>query len=594
MANSITDSCLSPKLLIRDSILIFIVCVGLFLPLILSNNWFDSHDGIRYLCLFEQFRDAFKEGIFYPRYLPDNYGGYGYPDFVFYQPAFFYAVLPISFLLGDVLSSFFVAMVLFLFLGALGTYLLLNRLYGGGGAFAGAILFALTPYIFVNIYVRGDLAEFASMMILPWLLYFLLRAEMALRKGRRVLVDFLFLGMLAATLVYTHPFTAMLFYPLFLIFALCFSFDLGLRHSVGVFIFAILVLFLGASLSAPYWLTANMMKGYVNYQNALSGQLEAHLHLLFPSQLFSARWGFGGSEAGFSSDGMSFQLGFPHFLLACIGLFFSRRNITRLFFIIYLSLIILTLYFSSFIWKNVSILKLLQFPWRLLSVIAIVQILCLAPCLLRISQLKARLKYSIFVVIACIVFFVYHPMFFMNSSKAPVREVLSQHVEGRKLIMASYSSFNEFFPSYISKSPEIPRGRRNMLQIPENSTAKIMELAESSSYRYSATISNPAKMNLRVLQFYFPGFCVRLNYKNISGSIKIFDDGTFSVPIPAAENQLIEIYYAGTPFDFIAGIVAILGLATIFSVIFYQWIKKDEVPPLYFPNILGKIQSHRV
>jgi len=544
---------------VSDILLLFSGSVIVFLPLIFSGNWFDSHDGIRYLCLFEQFRDAFKEGIIYPRWLPDNYGGYGYPDFVFYQPAFFYFVLAVSFIVGDVLFSFCATLVLILFLGALGVYKLFCRLFNNFVALFGGLLFIITPYIFVNIYVRGDLAEFASMMLIPWNLYFLIRMRDSIDAGRSIVYDFIVSGILASLLVYTHPFTAMFFYPIFVLFSFLFSIDAGSKNAIRFSCLAVLLLLMGASLSAPYWFNAAMMKDYVNYKSALSGELQAHMHMLSPYQLFSRRWSFGGSVPGVSETEMSFQLGLPHFILACVGFLFSSHKRYKLVFILYIVLIISMLSPCAFLWRNIPLLRIVQFPWRLLSVIAMLQMICVGDCLMRISRFKTNTKIIVLAFISFIFLSSYWPMFFMKTSVAPVREVLRQHVEGRKMIMASYSSFNEFFPSYIPNPPNEARGTREMLQLPEGSGAKAVKLADSSPYRYLALISSPSAVEARVLQFYFPSFCVKVDHKDISDLIKNESDGTFSFPVPAGDEHLVEIFYAGTPFDFGALIILLAG-----------------------------------
>ena len=166
-------------------------------------------------------------------------------------------------------------------------------------------------------------------------------------------------------------------------------------------------------------------------------------------------------------------------------------------------------------------------------------------------------------------------MFFMRESKDSSRDVLIHHRTARKFVLASYSSFNEFFPSYIINPPNIPRGEKDILDIPNADAIKVKEMNKSSIFRKSFVISSTELTSVRVLQFYFPGMCVKSNYEDISGKIKILDDGTFTFPIQAGKNQLIEIYYAGAPFDFIVGIMALSGLAAISTAIFY-WSRKNK------------------
>ena len=65
----------------------------------------DSHEHLRYPVLTLHFQDAFESGIFYPRWMPDLAGGYGYPTFLFYQPAFFYLSLCFYYLTGSIVLA---------------------------------------------------------------------------------------------------------------------------------------------------------------------------------------------------------------------------------------------------------------------------------------------------------------------------------------------------------------------------------------------------------------------------------------------------------------------------------------------------------
>ena len=58
-------------------------------------SWFDqrlptTHEGYRYLLLSDWFTDAIAAGVWYPRWIPEMNGGFGDPEFVFYQPGYFF------------------------------------------------------------------------------------------------------------------------------------------------------------------------------------------------------------------------------------------------------------------------------------------------------------------------------------------------------------------------------------------------------------------------------------------------------------------------------------------------------------------------
>ena len=79
------------------SVILFFAVLPL-LPMLRGWYWPATHDTLRYGILLDHFTAAFREGILYPRWLPELMGGYGYPEFVFYQPGFFYLALPFDLL----------------------------------------------------------------------------------------------------------------------------------------------------------------------------------------------------------------------------------------------------------------------------------------------------------------------------------------------------------------------------------------------------------------------------------------------------------------------------------------------------------------
>jgi hypothetical protein len=123
----------------------------------------------------------------------------------------------------------------------------------------------------------------------------------------------------------------------------------------------------------------------------------------------------------------------------------------------------------------------------------------------------------------------------------------------------------------------LPRGDRDIFVIPKEYGVIVKKLKKSGTFKQSYIVSTPIPLKIKVLQFYFSGMMLKLNYKNIDA--EIFDDGTFTFTIPPGENQLIELYYAGTPFDPAVWILAISGFISLLmslSLIDKSWRKKNN------------------
>ena len=123
-----------------------------------------------------------ERGVWYPRWLPDMYMGYGYPVLNFYAPIFYY----LAWGLGQVLrlsvwDSFRAVGVVAALVSAGGVYALTVALWRrlALGVLA-AVVLLYGPYVVqINIFKRGDLPEALALALVPWLLLALMRLWLA-------------------------------------------------------------------------------------------------------------------------------------------------------------------------------------------------------------------------------------------------------------------------------------------------------------------------------------------------------------------------------------------------------------------------------
>lgn len=126
----------------------------------------------------------FRHLDFFPVWSSTDGLGLGTPVLLFYQKTFFYVSGAVFILLGGALKpTLIVSIMLFLVVGAYG----MRRALGGITESrllqtVGSVGFLFTNYVFSDWLERGDLPEFAAMMIVPWLLFWCIN----LVKNRRV------------------------------------------------------------------------------------------------------------------------------------------------------------------------------------------------------------------------------------------------------------------------------------------------------------------------------------------------------------------------------------------------------------------------
>ena len=559
--------------------LIFLIALAVLAPLIISNQWPHTHEDIRYLLLFDEFKDAVLKGIVYPRWLPDACGGYGYPTFLFYQPGFFFIALPFSFLPGYPLLTMYATLVLLFFAGGVGVYKLCRETAGLLVGLFCSVLYLLTPYLYVNLYVRGALSELAAMLLCPWAVYFLITLKKRVETSSFQMGAMLGIAISFLVIIISHPAVAMFFCVAFSLLAAYLSLDMGLmkrKFLLGV----LLSVGLGLILSSPYWTTVLQMKRYVNLEPAISGPYLAKNHVVYLPQFFSRFWGFGLSVPGAAGDGMPFQLGLPHFLLAIIGILWSRKDkLIQGAFTLYILLILLMSNFSSILWEKVNLLRYVQFPWRILSVTALLQIICISGIKnILIAEKHKWIKKAILLCILIASLAWYSKEFQVNNYPIDGRRALESYRQIKLPGFYTYTCENEFMPKTASLKNIEPRRNAPLLLL--NPPGEIKELNGSSHYRMRYQIINKVPTVVTINQFYMPGWRIIIDGKDVPPAElenHLTKNGLMQFYLLPEKCHYIEAFYGGPPGAPMRNSVVLLALLAF--VAFYY--RSYRLPKIY-------------
>lgn len=313
------------------------------------------------------------QGYLFPRWVDLLGFHFGYPLFNFYPPLVYY-VSEVFRLMGlSYIWSIKSMIILGYCIGAIGMYKLSSKVIGSRVAgLVAAALFTFFTYHATLVYVRGAFAEFFGMNILPYVFL-----SLELLKERPTMKRAIFFGSTLALLILSHVFIAFPFIFFFLIYV-GYS-TLFTRNKTEYLSHAFLGGLLGAGMSAFFWLPSMLERKFTLVDAILTKELASYvIHFIQPSQLWFSPWGYGGSGAGFA-DGMSFQLGKIHTGLAVLSLILFtflllKKKIDTLQasrFALYVVMLLVSLLmmteYSQSIWKIISPLQYLQFPWRFMS-----------------------------------------------------------------------------------------------------------------------------------------------------------------------------------------------------------------------------------
>ncbi len=373
-----------------------------------------SHDGEGHIIRMFEFNHALSDGHFPVRWSKRLNWGLGYPYFNYNYPLTYYFTSTLVSVGMDLLTSFKFVLLISFPLGGFFAYLWLQRHFGIVAAIMGGFFYTLIPYHFLNVYVRGNIAEVLALTLVPLVFWM---AQRLSKEQNSKNASWLSIGL--TILMLTHNITALLFLPLILTYLII----LGLpKMKISYLKFIMVSYGLMLLLSAFFWIPAFYYKSII----IIDREFGLYFKDNFPSlmQLIYSPWGFGGSNTG--AGQMSPQIGLLHqivvVLMALTMFMWWRKFITKeaiLFVIIFVGTFFMMLSVSTPIWEQVKMIQYLQFPWRLLAIIALSSSFLIAYFFAIISQ-KLSSKVMLLLVVISVV-----ALFYLNRNHWRVNEYYS-------------------------------------------------------------------------------------------------------------------------------------------------------------------------
>lgn len=346
---------------------LFIYAVGLVMvclsALLLHDGWPQSHEYISFKYRTEIYAEHFSQGDLFPVWSGSDAYGLGTPLPFFYHKTFYYLGGFLVLVGVPIKASLFLSLFSLMLIGFYGfawccKELGFNRLL----QVFGASLFISSNYVFTNWLIRGAMAEFAAMMVIPLLLLWCLRCV----RGRTINIWIVPLGML---LFFTHSGIAVMFSLVIMSLIACLTYfrpvDIKVRPgrdsvigllTVGVCTIFVLITMSFLSTHSPMDIT---QEGYLPSRNYRPLQ-----DYLWDSSYSWGNW----SDLTVRIDGV---------ILLLVGVFIAMAFLKKIKlnreYIFIIGALVLFLYLqtglSSVVYDVVSPFQVIQFPWRLLAYI---------------------------------------------------------------------------------------------------------------------------------------------------------------------------------------------------------------------------------
>ena len=477
-----------------------------------------------------------KHGILFPRWTAWTNYGFGEPRYIFYPPlswmfgAALSLVLPVSWV---PLAFIFLTQTL----AGMSAFFLLRRLVASTPAYLGAVFYAVNPYALLVTYIRSDFAEQLACALFPLVLLATLRLAGLLQDEKPKLSALpKFALSFAAVWLCNAPAGVIASYSV----AFLFAWAAFTQRSLQVAIRAVCGLALGFGLAGFYLVPAAYEQRWVNIGQALASGLLPSENFLFTQIADPEHTWF---------NWISSICALALILLAGITAFSSRRfsnktTLSNTLSPLWGALLLLAslatlmmLRLTAPFWSLLPKMRFVQFPWRWMSIMAMV---C---CCFLAAAIERRRGWLWFVLVALLCFplgyFLTQNTWWDPDEMATQRAAIANGT--------GYEGVDEYDP-LSDDHMDLPKGAPLAAIFPGEATdspaalpgAKIqVERWDTTNHKISVDSSAPARVALRLLNY--PTWYVTVNGKRIAPE-KPDDLDQMLVPIPAGKSEIQVLY----------------------------------------------------
>lgn len=554
---------------------VFILVRNNLLP---GDSMFTFHDETQ-ASRVQEFAFNLRNGIIPPRMAPHYSFNMSYPVFNFYAPFSYWVTSFIHFFGFDIADSLKISFLLALVVGCISMVVYLRRRFGTFSSLFGALLYISSPWLAVEIFVRGNLGEMWFFALLPLCLYLFER-----NSDEKKPLIFVITAFAISFILTTHNVLSLTFLPLGLMYSFLIPHK---KRNIAVIGMSLLM--------SSYFFIPAVFEVYMTYAREIASKTNYADHFLCVWQLWTTNiWGFGGSANGCENDGVSFMLGKFHLLvgggatvLYLAGRIYTQvrirlklglhnrhvysidrdKNIAVFVAVVTLMSMFMSTYASRPVWDIFKgSIGVFQFPWRflILSVFGLAYFGAYFFDVLKLTSLRFLLAFVL-------IYTIFHNSTYFTgkliSKSKYAATYLSDHyirTEAARKIpeyvshAADYDSWSLFDPSIMSFISSLD-------------SSKITIISDSVYSKKAKTSSKEIRINL----LYYPYWKITINDKEVEPAEFDFI-GRPILPLTSAESE-ITVEYRQTPLEMVSNystlltvFVAVMIVVRREKSIFYQ------------------------
>ena len=346
-----------------ELLLVTLLGSPLLTPLLRWNMVPCTHDGHLHFHRVVAMLHAWRNGLYFSRWLPDLAFGYGYPFFLYREPLPLYLTLWPHLLGLPLPAAINLFYVLCLVAAGWFTFLWVRDVFDARAGVVAAVAYMAAPYQLIDALVRGNQVESLALALLPFILW----------AGRRFMLRdqarwFLASTLGLATLALSHNISLLLFTPALTLYLLFVGMAAGRRRK-PILWRALLIVGLGLDMTAFYTVPAVLEID------------EVTLTLSTSNRNNDFRFNFAGlgeilapvtpEDPALINPPLPLRLGWAPAALALLGLFslaWNQKREQRVHILFMAAGALLYLFFalpiSEPLWEALPLIEFVQFPWR--------------------------------------------------------------------------------------------------------------------------------------------------------------------------------------------------------------------------------------
>lgn len=482
------------------AIIALIVVSLIFLWPLFRQGFIQTDDADWMIIRLSAFYQSFREGQIPVRLLGRLNYSYGYPVANFLYPGFMY--------IGSVIHATgvpFVETIKLIMIGsviiAVVTLLLWNMRFSSlKASIVGVLAFLLSPYIAFDLFRRGSVGELLAIAMISLALY-------ALESGKKHLFT-----IALALIILSHNSLALIALPFIFIYSLL----RGKKHSILSFAFAL-------GMTVFFWFPALYERQFVRFDETVISD---------PFQYFAlnAQW---------------MLLSIPMILAA--GYIFIRskeRFVIQCLSMSFIIVTILALPISGFLWQIDSFARLVQFPYRFLSLGVVIGTVLIS----RVFDSVTKPQKILFLVI---LFAISLPsLFHQYQSIIPTDKPETFYTTNE----ATTTVANEYLPKWVRDQPT----ERAPVEIEFFSGKGDIEMREINTNKVVAVIRAEENSVLQINSIFYPGWGALVD--NVPAEISYDNpEGVIRFPVSHGVHTIVTEFRETVP-RFTATMISIVSI----------------------------------